>query len=221
MKLNGEILESNNPTEIPAFVNFKELPDSAEQVNAIHVTKNNHSAFFIRGNSYYVLMKNVTENGSTEGEEHFSQTKPFSDIIEEAGNGNFMGFQPSLSPDTFLLLKGSAIYPIQFVANEIRLNPAREVVRQDANTNGMMWAVREIADNVLAVGYFSGSNKIDIYVGNNLQRSIEVGMKIFGFIVPPVRETDQTPADDGIPRRLIALDNGKYCVIDLQAPSEN
>ena len=46
-------------------------------------------------------------------------------------------------------------------------------------------------------------------------------MAIFGFIVPPVRESDQTPADDEMPRRLIALDNGRYCVIDLQAPSEN
>ena len=40
----------------------------------------------------------------------------------------------------------------------------------------MMWAVREIADNVLAVGYFAGNSKIDIYVGSNLTRSIEVGM---------------------------------------------
>ena len=107
MKL-GEVLGSSNPTEIPEFVKFKELPDSAEQVNVIHVTQN-HSAFFIRANSYYVLTKNVSEDGSNnadDGEEHFSATKPFSDIIEEAGHGNFMGFQPSLSPDTFLLLKG-------------------------------------------------------------------------------------------------------------------
>ena len=164
MKLHGEVLESNNPTEIPSFVNFRELPDGSEQCNVIHVTKsNNNSAFFIGGNSYFVLTKNNADD-----DHHFSQVKPFSDIIEEAGSGNFMGFQPSLSPDTFLLLKGKAIYPIQFVANEIRLNPAREIVRQDANTNGMMWAVREIADNVLAVGYFSGQQKIDIYVGNNL-----------------------------------------------------
>ena len=86
MKLHGEVLESNNPTEIPSFVKFRELPDGAESVNVIHHTKSN-SAFFIGGNSYFVLTKNNADD-----HHHFSQVKPFSDIIGEAGHGNFMGF---------------------------------------------------------------------------------------------------------------------------------
>ena len=81
MKLHSEVLESNNPTEIPSFVKLKLVPDGADQVNAIHVTKNNHSAFFICGNSYFVLTKNSGD------EESFSQIRPYSDIIEEAGSG--------------------------------------------------------------------------------------------------------------------------------------
>ena len=53
-----------------------------------------------------------------------------------------------------------------------------------------MWAVREIAENMLAVGYASGKKAVDIYVGSILTRSIDVGMYVFGFILPPVRETD-------------------------------
>ena len=106
MKLQGDILESNSPNEIPSFVKFKEIPYNVV-VNAMHVSKSNHSEFFICDNSYYVLMKNNADE-----QENFSANKPYSDIIEEAGNGDFMGFQPSLSSSTFLLLKSNAIYPI-------------------------------------------------------------------------------------------------------------
>ena len=46
MKLKGNIIESNSPNEIPSFVKFKEIPYSV-RVNAIHVSKSNHSEFFI------------------------------------------------------------------------------------------------------------------------------------------------------------------------------
>ena len=71
-----------------------------------------------------------------------------------------------------------------------------------------MWAVREIAENTLAVGYF-GASTFEIYGGNTLQKSVDVGLFIFGFIIPP------TSPKGIMPRHLIALDNDRYSVIDL------
>ena len=71
-----------------------------------------------------------------------------------------------------------------------------------------MWAVREIAENTLAVGYFN-IGRFEIYVGNTLQKSVNVDLSIFGFIIPPTSPKGQ------MPRHLIALDNSRYSVIDL------
>ena len=54
-----------------------------------------------------------------------------------------------------------------------------------------MWAVREIAKETIAVGFFSKQD-IEIYVGDQLQKTIDVGMKIFGFIIPPIRPVDES-----------------------------
>ena len=63
-----------------------------------------------------------------------------------------MGFQPGLKSDTFFLLTANRIIPIQFVANQMRKHPERPIVER-LGTNSMMWAVREIAENTLAVGF--------------------------------------------------------------------
>ena len=47
-----------------------------------------------------------------------------------------------------------------------------------------MWAVREFAPNEIAIGFFDQQN-IEIYEGDTLMRSVDVGMRIFGFVVPP------------------------------------
>ena len=54
-----------------------------------------------------------------------------------------------------------------------------------------MWAVREIAKETIAVGFFDKQD-IEIYVGDQLQKTIDVGMKIFGFIIPPIRPVDES-----------------------------
>lgn len=54
-----------------------------------------------------------------------------------------------------------------------------------------MWAVREIAENTLIVGFFNKS-EVQIYFDGELQRSIEVGMRVFGFVLPP---SSGTPTD--------------------------
>ena len=41
-------------------------------------------------------------------------------------------------------------------------------------------------------------------------------MRIFGFVVPP-NLTKATPTGNDCPRYLIAFDNGRYAVIDLEA----
>lgn len=81
-----------------------------------------------------------------------------------------------------------------------------------------MWAVREISPNALAVGFFN-QQKVEIYEGDTLKRSLNVGMSIFGFVVPP-NLTEATPSGTYYPRRLIAFDNSKYAVIDLEAVDE-
>ena len=83
-----------------------------------------------------------------------------------------------------------------------------------------MWAVREIAKETIAVGFFDKQD-IEIYVGDQLKKTIDVGMKIFGFIIPPIRPVDESSEalvtlTAGWPRHLIALDNVSYKAIDLQ-----
>ena len=51
-----------------------------------------------------------------------------------------------------------------------------------------MWSVREIANSTLIVGFF-GRSDVEIYKDGELQRSIEIGMSVFGFILPPVSVT--------------------------------
>ena len=87
--------------------------------------------------------------------ETFSTIRPYNSIHPDA-EGSYMGFQPSMRPETYLLLFGHIVFQVQFVANEIRLDPARPIVRR-ANS-GQMWAVREIADNTLIVGFISNNS---------------------------------------------------------------
>ena len=72
----------------------------------------------------------------------------------------------------------------------------------------MLWAVREIAENTLALGYFS-AGLVEIYVGNERTKSVNLGIRVFGFIIPKT----ETPGQ--MPKKLIALDNNKYSVISL------
>ena len=59
----------------------------------------------------------------------------------------------------------------------------------------------------------------EIYEGNTFKYSIDVGRGIFGFIVPPVSifpAGSLAPLGASRPKRLIALTDERYTVIDLQ-----
>lgn len=99
-----------------------------------------------------------------------------------------MGFQPSLNADTFFLLTAKSVIPIQFVNDKIQKHPNRPVIHSANHYS--FWAVREIAKETIAVGFFDKKD-IEIYVGDQLQKTIDVGMKIFGFIIPPIRPVDE------------------------------
>lgn len=146
-----------------------------------------------------------------------------------------MGFQPSLSPDTFLLLQHSGMYPIQFMpGGVISLHPTKRVIRlpdDDSDEGGgqsmwgeveypLMWAVREFAPDQFAIGFFN-RRKLHIYQGDTLQRYIEVDMNIFGFLVlPDMAQKTQLESAKQSPKYLIAFDNDKYAAIDLEADDE-
>ena len=85
-----------------------------------------------------------------------------------------------------------------------------------------MWAVREVYENTVVVGYYN-STRLEIYTGSSLEqiivpRVINVGINIFGLVVPPFKiepENNPTAHAPPMPRKLIALENERYCVIDL------
>ena len=112
----------------------------------------------------------------------------FSSIYTDV-EGHFMGFQPSLNTDTYLLLTASCVIPIQFVNDKIQKHPNRPVIHR--NDSYTMWAVREIAKDTIAVGFFDRQD-IEIYVYDQLTRTISVGMRIFGFIIPPISALDSS-----------------------------
>ena len=76
-------------------------------VKTIHITPD-HNAFFLCDQEYYVLNARNDRNG----EASFSKAKFYRDITSNFDSGEFNGFQPTLSPDTFLLLKGRCVYPV-------------------------------------------------------------------------------------------------------------
>ena len=92
-----------------------------------------------------------------------------------------MGFEPSLSRDTYFLLLDEAIVPIQFVGPDMRKASRREIVRP--GNHETMWAVREIAHDTLAVGYRS-CGYFDVFMGNTKVKSVFLGLKIFDLIIP-------------------------------------
>ena len=181
MKLCSEVLESSsNLTEVPSYVKVKQIDSAAGSVIAIHHDKASSQFFFICDNGYFA----VAVNSST-GAESVLDVKPYTSFDENA-TGSFMGFQPSLNADTFLLLQDRGVFPIQFGPNGlISLHPTRNAIRSDNNNSpGSMWAVREFAPNQIAIGFFNQQN-IEIYEGETLKRRVNVGMSIFGFVVPP------------------------------------
>ena len=99
MKLCSEVLESsNNLTKVPAFVKVKQIPENMGAVSNMHLVAASSQIFFICENGFFSLT--VDKNTGTES---LSDAKPY-DSIESGATGRFMGFQPSLSPDTHLLL---------------------------------------------------------------------------------------------------------------------
>ena len=52
-----------------------------------------------------------------------------------------------------------------------------------------MWAVREIAENTLAIGY-NGDSRFQVYVGEELTINWNVGMSFFGFILPDLKGSE-------------------------------
>ena len=55
-------------------------------------------------------------------------------------------------------------------------------MRQDRRINGSLWAVKEIEEDKLAVGYFVGS-ELNIYVDRVLKRSIDIRMESTPFFM--------------------------------------
>ena len=128
-----------------------------------------------------------------------------------------MGFQPGLGPNTFLLLTDNRVFPIQIVDNVLKMHPTKAIVRQ--KEGGTMWAVREIAEETIAVGFFDRAD-LEIYYNGTLQTTINLGMRLFGMILPPISPPSDTPQDEeraDWPKYLIALDNSAYKVIDLMS----
>ena len=146
-------------------------------VKTIHITPD-HNAFFLCDQEYYVLNARNDRNGDSS----WSQARPYSEVTGDVEVGEFNGFQPTLSPDTYLLLKGRSIYPVQFGSKSIRLDNLREIVRQDQRIDGSLWAVKEIEEDKLAVGYFAGS-MLNIYVDRVLKRSIDIRMEKTPFFM--------------------------------------
>ena len=143
MKLCSEVLESSsNLTEVPSYVKQIPIHEAAGSVNAIHQDKASSQVFFICDNGYF-----AHHIDSNTGAEVALDVKPYTSIDADA-NGRFMGFQPSLSSDTFLLLQDRSVFPIQFRPNGlIGVHPSKSVIKRDNNNSGMMWAVREFAPN--------------------------------------------------------------------------
>ena len=85
----------------------------------------------------------------------------------------------------------------------------------------MWWAVREVYENTLVLGHF-GETLFEIYVGASRVKSINVNASIFGFIIPPVSvfPVGCPPPDSVMPHKLVAFDNEKYIVIDLEEEDE-
>ena len=95
------------------------------------------------------------------------------------------------------------------------MHPTKAIVRQ--KEGGTMWAVREIAEETIAVGFFDRSD-LEIYFKGTLQTTINLGMCLFGMIVPPISPPSEIPQDAqkaDWPKYLIALDNSSYKVVDL------
>ena len=65
----------------------------------IQLDKETLQAFFICDNGYFA----VVIDPSTGMHSSFLDSRPYTSI-DEGANGTFMGFQPSLTSDTFLLL---------------------------------------------------------------------------------------------------------------------
>ena len=78
-------------------------------------------------------MENSYFTEDTKNQSSFSAVRNYSDVHESI-DGNFMGFQPGLKSDTFFLLRGNKIIPIQFVANQMRKHPERPIVARAALT---------------------------------------------------------------------------------------
>ena len=87
-------------------------------VKAIHCTSD-HIAFYLCDNEYYTIdLKHKITHTST----GFSEAQSYSKISKLASKSKLKGFQPSLSQNTFFLLKGSCVLPVKFVGNKIQLD---------------------------------------------------------------------------------------------------
>ena len=142
MKLNSEVLEcSSNLDEVPSFVQVRQIAQAAGSVIHIQLDKATSQAFFICDNGYFA----IKIDSNTGMQSSVLDYRPYTDI-DPGASGQFMGFQPSLSADTFLLLQHNAVYPIQFQPEgTIRLHPTKSIIRRQ--DGAMMWAVREFAPN--------------------------------------------------------------------------
>ena len=108
MQLKREVLQcGTNQTKIPSFVNKKRLPAEMDVVKSIHITPE-HNAFFLCDHEYYVLNARNDRNGDSS----FTKARQYSEVTGDLDVGEFNGFQPTLSPNTYLLLKGRSIYPV-------------------------------------------------------------------------------------------------------------
>jgi len=140
MRLKREVLHcGTKEAKIPSFVKKHRLPADMDVVKAIHITPE-HNVFLLCDQEYYVLNARNDRNGDSS----FSKAKHYADVTGSTESGEFNGFQPTLSPDTFLILRGKCIYPVQFVGHNIKLDSQREIVRQDETIDGTLWAVKEI-----------------------------------------------------------------------------
>ena len=98
--------------------------------------------FLLASDGYWVYSQDKDT-----GEEDLAGTVSYTEIANlPLTPQRYMGFQPSLQDDVFLLLLGNMVVPVTFENKQIQLSEQRagQLVKDD---QGDIWCVREIALN--------------------------------------------------------------------------
>ena len=95
---------------------------------------------------YFVLSKIVAREARDPIE------KKYIGVMQNEPGEKFMGFHPTLSPDTFILLQRKQVLPIKFIDNKIELDPMRTVIKSQ-HSPWIIWAACEIEFDTLALAF--------------------------------------------------------------------